>query len=139
MQQTVGMITFASVFLIKATRGDFQTLAAIDTHRVFDLVSCTAREMRSRSAARQHLIYHLSDGLEDMVMAAKEASEAIQHDNTLAGDVSRPHDHHNLATMDSMFVMDSFDLLQAPMDQDELVVMPQAPTYPWRDDYPMQQ
>lgn len=121
-----GMITFAAVFLIKATRNNFQGLATIDTQKVFDLVERCVAEMRSQSAARQHLVYHLSDGLDAMMSTAKKEISDLQG---ALMDVSH-------RTMDSMFVMNTFDLLQAPIDPQFTVSDDQI--YPWRDEFQMQ-
>ncbi|KAF4994470.1 hypothetical protein FDECE_13119 [Fusarium decemcellulare] len=126
-----GMITFAAVFLVKAARNNFWGLTAIDAPKVLELVQSCVRELRSHSAARQHLVYHLSIGLEGMVVASRhlttEASEAQSTSMVISQEQEMPE------SMDSMFVMDTFDLLQAPIDPQGLPSFP-GHEYQWEGD-----
>ncbi|UPK91733.1 hypothetical protein LCI18_002668 [Fusarium solani-melongenae] len=125
------MITFAAVFLIKTARSNFWDLTGIDAPKALDLVQCYVRELRSQSAARQHLVYHLSNGLEDLMAASRNLTyEANEGQGAM---MIQPGD---MPTMDSMFVMNTFDLLQVPIDPQDLTSLPGQECH-YQGDYEM--
>lgn len=135
-----GMITFAAVFLIKAARSNFGGLAVVDVPKVTDLIRSYVRELRSHEAARQHLVYHLSNGLEDMMNASSRdlAEQDIQAQQSRSENIllAQQQAEETMSTMDQMFVMNTFDLLQAPIGPQDMTMPGQE--FPWQGDYDMQ-
>ncbi|KAF5529808.1 Zn 2cys6 transcription factor [Fusarium mexicanum] len=128
-----GMITFAAVFLVKATRSDFWGLTPTHAPKTLELVERYIQELRQHSAARQHLVYHLSTGLESMVIASKRL---LTKD---LPDLNMPSTQEEaLPTMDSMFVMDTFDFLQTPIDPQDLSSL-SSQEYSWDHSYDLMQ
>lgn len=107
-----GMINFAAVFLLKAARTNFSGLTTVDAPRVYDLVQSCVRELRSQEAARQHLVYHLGSGLEDMLKTSRKVTEQSLE----TADALEIPDSTPMLTMDSMFSLNTFDLFQYPLD-----------------------
>ncbi|KAL4876773.1 hypothetical protein BJY04DRAFT_231383 [Aspergillus karnatakaensis] len=104
------MFTFAAVFLIKAATTNFLGLTTVDANAAFDLLDKCVRELRSQHAAKQHLIYHISRGLEEMVARARPNAHADSEVPAL-GITQDP-----VAAVDSLFALDTFDLLQYPLE-----------------------
>lgn len=128
-----GMITFAAVFILKAARNNFWSLTTVDTNKGFDLVQNVVRELRSQSAAQQHLIYHISNGLDDMMTACRKSTEQMDQNPGEEGMLLS----NQPLTMDSMFVMDTFDLFQASISQQDVSSMQSGQEYHWLGDYEM--
>lgn len=139
-----GMITFAAVFLIKAARSNFGGLAVVDVPKVTGLIQSYVRELRSHEAARQHLVYHLSNGLEGMMNASSRdmAEQNLQAQQSRSSNLMMAQEQQQteetMSTMDQMFVMNTFDLLQAPIDPQDLTTMP-GQEFSWQGDYDMNQ
>ncbi|PLB55491.1 hypothetical protein P170DRAFT_42324 [Aspergillus steynii IBT 23096] len=105
------MIVFAAVFLVKAASTNFLGLSTVDDAKVFNLLEQCVREMRSQSAASQHLIYHLGSGLESMISKASLAKTRLDLG------VGAPQEHMPMApAMDSLFMLDASDLFQYPLE-----------------------
>ncbi|KAK2469284.1 hypothetical protein H9L39_19001 [Fusarium oxysporum f. sp. albedinis] len=128
-----GMITFAAVFLVKATRSDFWGLTPTHAPKTLELVERYLQELRQHAAARQHLVYHLSNGLESMVIAAKRVLTKDLQDSTMLSSQEEA-----LPTMDSMFVMDTFDFLQTSIDPQDLPSL-SSQEYSWDHGYDLMQ
>ncbi|KAF9871059.1 hypothetical protein CkaCkLH20_11476 [Colletotrichum karsti] len=120
-----GMITFAAVFLIKAAKTSFHGLATVDVSKSLSLVQTCMRELRAQSAAPQHLVYHLCNGLEQMMAhsmptSAEGSAMATPRmtEGTTAGPTTSPEFDvsSSMASIDSMFMANPFDLIQYPAD-----------------------
>ncbi|CAH0020274.1 unnamed protein product [Clonostachys rhizophaga] len=126
-----GMITFAAVFLTKATKNNFWELTTIDVPKVFALLQRYVSELRSQKAARQHLVYHMSNGLDDMMRASRKLTE----ESTEISDLGSMEQPQMMLTMDSMFDMNTFDLLQESISQDMNTIVGQGDE--WQNQYEM--
>ncbi|OJJ08818.1 hypothetical protein ASPVEDRAFT_204662 [Aspergillus versicolor CBS 583.65] len=111
-----GMITFAAVFLIKAATTNFLGLTTVDADAAFALLDRCVRELRSQRAARQHLIYHISRGLEEMMARARPT----MNENGESGGITATQEE--VAAIDSLFALDTFDLLRYPLEYNEDVL-----------------
>jgi hypothetical protein len=108
-----GMINFAAVFLLKTAKTTFIGLTSVDTPEVLRLVQKCIGELQSQRAAPQHLVYHLSSGLEGMVKKI-----ALSSDDAGQSEISRAPAASPLVdqSFDSIFNLDTFDIFQYPTD-----------------------
>ncbi|KAK5042919.1 hypothetical protein LTR84_012008 [Exophiala bonariae] len=122
-----GMIIFAAVFLLKAVDTHFLGMVNIDAVKNITLVENLGLAMRSHGAARQHLTYHVSRGLEKMVTDTRaRLSEQTAKDHgrlaTSAYQQQASDIHISLDTspqldmMDNLFTLDAFDIFQQPIE-----------------------
>lgn len=108
-----GMINFAAVFLLKTARTTFLSLTSLNTSDALHLVQRCINELQSRRAARQHLVYRLSSGLENMMkrMGLSVGDAGTTEPLSLPTAV-QPVDQ----PFDSIFDADTFGMFQYPQD-----------------------
>ncbi|KAI8931493.1 hypothetical protein NX059_011159 [Plenodomus lindquistii] len=103
------MVNFAAVFLIKAAKIGFPDRTAINISTVLMLVENCVRELRTQKASRQHLVYHLANGLEGYMKVLSDPDQDMSMLSALSGG-SLGDTSSSLNTIDSMFMLDTFDL-----------------------------
>lgn len=106
------MITFAAVFLIKATRSPETTPFIVDRPTVLRLLENLLTELRKQKAAPQHLVFHLLHGFEESV-------KTLLNPDLGGAGVGAPNwtwedTPTSSNTMNSLFTLDTFSLFQYP-------------------------
>ncbi|KAI7208571.1 hypothetical protein KC333_g9091 [Hortaea werneckii] len=120
-----GMINFAAVFLLKTTRTTFLGLTSLAASDVVRLVQRCINELQSQRAARQHLVYRLSSGLENMMkrmgLSADDAGTTESNLPTTLQLVDQ--------SFDSIFDADTFGMFQYSQNPNGYLQGPDSSTW----------